>query len=177
MVRQSISMLQRYPDPGGSNMTWPDSVLLRWSPTLLGVILVTGPVIAVPGSGLAAQAIATRQSYTIPEALKILDEAAAQVAPPGLSPAELERYVAQTDWIRSLRKRLAGIGERAGSAAPRDAGTTTGRTREQVEPATTQKELAALRDDAEREARMLTTPSNVMKKRHDTAKNAINNVR
>jgi hypothetical protein len=117
-----------------------------------------------------------RKAFSIPHVLERVSSAIDQPMPEGLSPAEQRRYVAQTEWLESVRNRIEVMGIRTGVMQPRDqvSGRATGRRATQAE---VQQEIEALTKAIETESRRFTTLSNVMKARHDVAMNAIRNMK
>jgi cytochrome c556 len=110
----------------------------------------------------------TEKTFTIPHVLEVVGKAADQPMPRGLSAADQKSYAAQTEWLKSVRSRVEDLGVKAGIMAT---------DRRQYDPIKFQKEVAALQKAVEAESRQFTMLSNVMKTRHDTAMNAIRNMK
>ena len=152
---------------------------------------------------LAAQDPAERKTFTLPHVLEVVGRAVDQPMPAGLSAADQRSWAAQTEWLRSVRSRLEAIGVKQGVVAPRDAasGQATGKrvaaprdaasgqaTGKRVgapadtagspgDSTGTTAEFEALRVRIQQESRRFTTISNVLKTRHETAMNAIRNMK
>lgn len=130
-----------------------------------------------PGRDLSAQEPTARRTYSVPHVLEAVGKAIAQPMPRDRTAADRKDWSAQTEWLRRVQARVEALGTRTGILAPREGSTGQATGRRQHEPIQIRKEMEALQQAIEQEARRFTTLSNVMKTRHDAVMNAIRNMK
>jgi hypothetical protein len=140
-------------------------------------LALLGFVLALPAA-VRAQEDDTRRTFTLPHVLEVVGRAIDQPPPPELSAADRQNWDEQTEWLKSVRKRLQETGERLGLVPPareRGSGMATGRRT--YEPIVIRRELEALQTTIQQESRKFQTLSNAQKARHDMAMNAVRNLK
>jgi hypothetical protein len=131
----------------------------------------------------APQSLIAGRVATLRQARDVFREAAASALPARLSDAELAEARHYLDWLRTWAdklERLAAKGDSARDAAERSSGqdpsSPAGRQLQELIQSFNQQYLQ-LQQQMQEEYRRFTLVSNIMKKSHDTASRAINNIR
>lgn len=171
---------------------------------LLLAALCAGSVLrAQPPSKPRPQSAATTQTatLTVSDALAAIQKLIDQLLSSSASAAERDAYGAQTEWLRSVHKRLSDVADPAAtSVAPRDratgmalgrtardqaTGQASGRRASEASPGqasgarmdASDKAIGDLKSAIELEARKFQTLSNASKARHDMAMSSIRNLK
>lgn len=150
---------------------------VRLSKLLVPACLLVGLGAMATTPSLHAQDATKQKALTLPEALKILDDAIAQPSPGRMVDADAKAWAAETDWLKSARKRIADLGVENGIIEPREPTTGQASEKRQHNPIRFQKEYGRLATTLEEEGRQFNTLSNASKARHDLAMNAIRNLK
>ena len=134
-----------------------------------------GPRTAPPGESVIAQRVAILRGVR-----DVFRATAASPLPPGLpaaEAAEARRYVA---WLQAWAARLDELAAKGESASPSakgpDQSSAAARHIEEMQMSFNLQYLQ-LQEKMQNENRQFTMVSNIMKSKHDTAKNSINNIR
>lgn len=160
---------------------------MRFWNLFLVVALISLPVWqmnAVGETGAAAGIdkadFAKKRIKQLQQTAQILLELAGQPFPAKLSAAEKREAERYTNWLKDSGKRLDNLADRWQSVL--------GKIEKHHDPVVTQKQMAemnqsfnlqylGLQQQMQDENRRFTLVSNIMKNKHDTAKNSINNIR
>lgn len=117
-----------------------------------------------------------KKTFPLPHVLEAVGKAIDQPAPTGLNVADQNAYAAQTEWLKSVRKRIEPLALRNEPNAPRDVATgqASGKRQHGALPI---KEWRALQATFEQEARRFDQLQGRLKARHEMAMNAIRNLK
>lgn len=138
--------------------------------TLASMLLVLSSAITV------GQDPADKRQFVAPHVLEAIGKAIDLPAPDGLSAAEQKRYVAQTEWLQSVRARIEPLAK-SDIKVPRDRATGQASGRRMHGPGPVLKEWGRLQQTLEAEGHQFETLSGVLKTRHDMAMAAIRNLK
>lgn len=140
--------------------------------SLIGALALAG--IAAPA---AAQELEARRTFSVPHVLEVTRTLMEQAEPSGLSVGQRRMWIQHTEWLKSVHARLEELALQGGVIEPRDKASGMATGRRTHEPIRFKRELGTLQKTLLEEARKFETLSNVMKTRHDTAMNAIRNMK
>ena len=147
-------------------------------PTMVrAMMVVAGISMMASVRPLAGQDGTGKKAFVLPHVLEAIGQAIDQPDPAGLSPAELQKYTAETDWLKTVRSRLEALGTEHGLIPPRDAMSGQASGKRMHKPLTITMEFEALQKTIASEGRQFDTLSNASKARHDLAMSIIQNLK
>jgi len=120
------------------------------------------------------QALSKERAEAIDRLTRELDRLIVQAIPRKMTPDEQAAWRAQSDWLKSVRSRLADYRGKLAAALGREEPNGGAMVDEM---AAMNMQFLALRQMSEKESRKFQTLSNASKARHDIALNAIRNLR
>jgi bifunctional pyridoxal-dependent enzyme with beta-cystathionase and maltose regulon repressor activities len=120
------------------------------------------------------RALSRERAEAIDGVTKELDRLIVQAGPRKMTLDEQAAWRAQSDWLKSVRSRLADYHEKLTAAFGRELPNGAAMVDEM---AAMNMQFLALREASEKESRKFQTLSNASKARHDIAMNAIRNLR
>lgn len=147
-------------------------------------------IIIPPAHAESARAAQSQRSLiaervaTLRQVRDVFRETAASPLPPRISAAELAEAKLYVEWLRTWAARLDKLAAKGESAIGGASGDSGGQA--QLSSASKQMQEMSesfnlqylqLQQQMQNENRKFTLVSNIMKNKHDTAKNAINNIR
>ena len=149
----------------------------RWA-----VLSAAGVAMVITGSFAQSQRSTARASGLDPAAVKAINDMGPDLEKLAESHRSLMKAVGELEGLYTKLSRKAEEVSRLAEDAPKAKGDPAGRlakaAREMREMQQSfNMQFLALQNDMQKENRQFTMVSNIMKTKHDTAKNAINNVR
>lgn len=146
----------------------------------LRMVVVVGGIAAATltmARPATAQDPIEKKTFSFPHVLETIGKAIDQPMPGGLGAEDQKAYLAQTEWLKSVRRRMEAISGTSEVTAPRDVATGQATGKRQHGSVVIVKEWGPLRSAIEEESRQFNTLSNASKVRHDIAMNAIRNIK
>lgn len=138
---------------------------------MISILLALGVTVT------AGQDPTEKKAFVLPHVLEAVGQAIDTPAPKGLSAADQKAYAAQTEWLKSVKKRIEPLAAESDVKTPRDPATGQASGKRQYQPVLIRKKWETLQATIEQEARRYENLQGAMKARHDIAMNAIRNMK
>ncbi len=137
---------------------------------LVSMLLALGTMITL------GQDPVEKRTFALPHVLEAVGKAIDQPAPDGLNVADQKAYAAETEWLKSVRKRIEPLAVQSEPKAPRDVATgqASGKRQHGALPI---RGWSALQTTFEQEGRQFDQLQGALKVRHEMVMNAIRNLK